>query len=307
MPKIKLQVSPQGAELQSIAANGKEYLWQGCKEYWGRRAPILFPIVGRVADDTLRIDGKNYQMKQHGFARDTEFIFQLPNTKQFPFSAKIVSTTNTQSPLVYRMVNDDSHFYSYPYNYELSVAYHLQDKSLVASWEVKNVGTTDMYFQIGAHPAFLLQDYNEADGIHGYLQCLDENGKVVNPIINSWLKDGLRHSLPQPKILYDCDNSLAITNSTFANDAILIEGEQVQKVVLLDKNHKPTLSVLCPQAEAFGLWAPNKAGCPFVCIEPWCGIADRYDFSGNISEREYIHKLSSGNTFLFNYEIHLHE
>ena len=303
MPKIKLQVSPFGAELQSIAANGKEYLWQGCKEYWGRRAPILFPIVGRVTDDILRIDGKSYQMKQHGFARDTEFA---PNKINTLFSLGDSLQIDSEDD-VFGYTMPQGEFTNYPYCFELKANYIATEQSVICSWQVQNCDDKDMYFQIGAHPAFLLPDYNGADEIHAYLQCLDKNGKVVNPIINSWLKDGLRHSLPQPKILYDCDNSLAITNGTFANDAILIEDKQVQKVVLLDKNRKPVLSVLCPQADAFGLWAPNKAGCPFVCIEPWCGIADGYDFKGDISERKYIQKLSSDNTFLFNYEIHLHE
>lgn len=302
MAKIKLQVSPLGAELQSIVANGKEYLWQGCKEYWGRRASILFPIVGRVADDILRIDGKSYQMKQHGFARDTEFV---PNKINSFFSLDDSVQIDSEDD-VFGYTMSQGEFTNYPYRFELKANYIATEQSVICSWQVRNYDDKDMYFQIGAHPAFLLPDYSEADEIHGYLQYFDENGKVVNPIINNCLKDGLRYSLPQPKILYDCDNSLAITNDSFANDAILIEDKQVQKVVLLDKNRKPTLSVLCPQAEAFGLWAPNKAGCPFVCIEPWCGIADRYDFNGDISEREYIQKLSSGNTFLFNYEIHLH-
>ena len=301
MPKI--QVSPQGAELQSIVANDKEYLWQGCKEYWGRRAPILFPIVGRVADDTLRIDGKSYQMKQHGFARDAEFA---PNKINEFFSLDDSVQIDSEDD-VFGYTMPQGEFANYPYRFELKANYIVAEQSVICNWQVLNCDDKDMYFQIGAHPAFLLPDYSEADEIHGYLQCLDKNGKVVNPIINTCLKDGLRRSLPLPERLYDCESFLAITNSTFADDAILIEGKQVQKIVLLNKNRKPTLSVLCPQAEAFGLWAPNKAGCPFVCIEPWCGIADRYDFNGDISEREYIHKLSSDNTFLFNYEIHLHE
>ena len=303
MPKMQIQVSPFGAELQSISANGKEYLWQGYKEYWGRRAPILFPIVGRVADDTLRIDGKSYQMKQHGFARDTEFV---PNKINAFFSLGDSVQIDSEND-VFGYTMSQGEFANYPYRFELKANYIVAEQSVICNWQVQNCDDKDMYFQIGAHPAFLLPDYSEADEIHGYLQCLDENGKVVNPMTNSCLKDGLRRSLPLLERLYDCDNSLAITNDSFAKDAILIEDKQVQKVVLLDKNRKPVLSVLCPQAEAFGLWAPNKAGCPFICIEPWCGIADRYDFKGDISEREYIQKLSSGNTFLFNYEIHLHE
>ena len=73
---MHITVSHKGAELQNITANGREYLWQGDPKFWGRRAPILFPIVGKLADDNLRINGHEYTMKQHGFARDTEFVEQ---------------------------------------------------------------------------------------------------------------------------------------------------------------------------------------------------------------------------------------
>ena len=223
MPKIKLQVSPFGAELQSIAANGKEYLWQGCKEYWGRRAPILFPIVGRVADDTLRIDGKSYQMKQHGFARDAEFV---PNKINAFFSLGDSVQIDSEDD-VFGYTMSQGEFANYPYRFELKANYIVAEQSIICNWQVQNCDDKDMYFQIGAHPAFLLPDYSEADEIHGYLQCLDENGKVVNPMTNSCLKDGLRRSLPLLERLYDCDNSLAITNDSFAKDAILIEDKQV--------------------------------------------------------------------------------
>ena len=285
---MEITVANKGAEIRSLKVDGREYMWNGDSNYWGRVSPILFPIVGKLKDDTLRINGNSFSMKQHGFARDAEFISQLSNNKQFP--------------LVYRMVNNESYSENYPYNYELSVAYHLQDKSLVASWEVKNVGTTDMYFQIGAHPAFMLPNYNVDDEIHGYLQCFDSENKIVNPIVNTHLIDGLRHRCDSEIKLSDF---IPITNTTFSGDAILIENSQVQKIILFDKDKKPVLSISCPQAEAFGVWAPNKEGCPFVCIEPWCGISDSNDFCGDISEREYIHRLMSGGRFLFCYEIEI--
>ena len=285
---MEITVANKGAEIRSLKVDGREYMWNGDSKYWGRVSPILFPIVGKLKDDTLRINGNSFSMKQHGFARDAEFISQLTNNKQFP--------------LVYRMINNESYSENYPYNCELSVAYHLQDKSLVASWEVKNVGQNDMYFQIGAHPAFILPNYSVDDEIHGYLQCFDSENKIVNPIVNTHLIDGLRHRCDSEIKLSDF---IPITNTTFSGDAILIENSQVQKIILFDKDKKPVLSVSCPQAEAFGVWAPNKEGCPFVCIEPWCGISDSNDFSGDISEREYIHRLMSGGRFLFCYEIEI--
>ena len=70
---IQFQVNRHGAELQSLQKDGREYLWQGDPAYWGRRAPILFPSVGRPFGDTVRFGGKAFTMKQHGFARDTDF------------------------------------------------------------------------------------------------------------------------------------------------------------------------------------------------------------------------------------------
>lgn len=279
-----IQVSTHGAELQSLVANGREYLWQGDPEFWGRRAPILFPIVGRLADDTLRIDGKAYQMKQHGFARDAEFV---------------------QNQDRYEMVRDDNRN-NYPYSFDLSAKYLVKGDTLSCEWQVKNLGDKDMHFQIGAHPAFNLPDYRIDDNIHGFLQCYDENNNVINPIESTCLVDGLRHRCSERKPLYTEGSYLAITGKTFNDGAILLENNQVASVALFDKLKNKILSVTCPQAEAFGLWAPNKQGCSFVCIEPWCGIADRYDFKGDISEREYNHCLASGNSFLFNFGIRIY-
>ena len=275
-----ISVSHKGAELQNITANGREYLWQGDPKFWGRRAPILFPIVGKLADDNLRVNGHEYTMKQHGFARDTEFVEQ---------DGKYVLTENGR---------DD-----YPYAYELAVKYLVDGNTLTCNWQVTNRGDDTMYFQIGAHPAFLLPEYDAKDAIHGYIMCYDANDNVVSPMLFSTLVNGLRAHYSQPKTLLNNKGILALTDTTFADDAILLEAQQVAKVALFDKQGKRVLTVSCQQADAFGLWAPNKLGCPFVCIEPWCGIADNAGFKGDISERDCIHSLESGKSFEFRYSI----
>lgn len=275
-----IQVSTHGAELQSLVANGREYMWQGDPIYWGRRAPILFPIVGRLANDTLRIDGSEYNMKQHGFARDTEFIY---------------------SDGKYVLVEDDRD--NYPYAYELSVNYIAEGNTLNCNLEVKNRGSNTLHFQIGAHPAFLLPEYNEADKIHGYIQCFDADNNIVSPLLFHRLEDGLRVPYGTPKALLNGKQFLALTNTTFADGAILIEAKQVAKVALFDKQGNRVLTVLCSQAEAFGIWAPNKHCCPFVCIEPWNGIAEKLGFKGDISERDCIHSLEPNKKYNFKYSI----
>ena len=277
---MQISVSHKGAELTSIVANGREYLWQGDSAFWGRRAPILFPIVGKLADDKLRINGHEYTMKQHGFARDTEFAER---------DGWYVLTGNGRE--------------NYPYAYELSVKYIIDDNTLTCNWLVTNRSDETMLFQIGAHPAFLLPDYDVKDAFHGYVQCYDVDNNIVSPIVFSSLVNGLRVHYSQPKVLLNEKGILALTNTTFADDAILIEAQQVAKVTLFDKQGKRVLTVSCPQADAFGLWAPNKPGCPFVCIEPWCGIADKAGFKGDISERDCIYSLEPNEIFDFSYSI----
>lgn len=230
-----IQVSTLGAELQSLVSNGREYLWQGNPAYWKRRAPILFPIVGRLANDTLRIDGREYAMTQHGFARDVEFVHH---------DGKYVLV-------------EDGYRDNYPYAFELVAEYSVQGNTLVCDWKVANHDDKTMYFQIGAHPAFLLPDYNVADEIHGYIQCYDAHDEIVSPMVFNYLENGLRTHYGQPKVLLNNEGILALTNTTFADDAILIEAQQVAKVALFDKHGKKVLTVGCPHADAFGIWVPN--------------------------------------------------
>lgn len=281
MNQIQFEIDTHGAELKSLKYGNREYLWHGDPAFWGRRAPILFPIVGRLADDTLRIDGREYRMKQHGFARDAEFV---------------------RCDGKYVLV-EDGYRENYPYAFELVAEYTTQGNTLICDWQVTNRDDKTMYFQIGAHPAFMLPNYNATDGVHGYIQCFDANDKIVSPMVFNCLENGLRVHYGQPKMLINDNAILALTNTTFADDAILIEADQVAKVALFDKRGKRVLTVSCPQAEAFGLWAPFKKGCPFVCIEPWCGIADRVGFKGDISERDCIHSLVPEETFEFTYSI----
>lgn len=279
-----IQISTHGAELTSLVANECEYIWQGDSAYWGRHAPLLFPIVGRLVNDTLRIEGHEFRMKQHGFARDAEFV---------------------QNQMHFEMVRD-VYGLDYPYAFDLTVDYMVNGNTLACEWKVYNRSDKNMHFQIGAHPAFNLPDYNKTDEIHGYIQCYDSNGKIVLPMVFNYLEDGLKYSYGTPKTLLNEKAILELKNDTFANDAILLEAKEIASIALFDKHSKRVLTVSCLQANAFGIWAPNKPGCPFVCIEPWCGIADRYDFRGDISEREYDKCLGLNDTFYFNYMIEIH-
>jgi len=283
MEKIQIKVAEHGAELRSVCREGREYMWNADKAFWGRVSPMLFPVVGKPADDTLRIGGKPYEMHQHGFARDEDFVKE-------------------GDAWVYRQETPRE---NYPYTFEIVARYPVENNRVTCEWTVRNTGGQTMHFQIGAHPAFLLPNFDNQEKIHGYLKCYNSVGEPIRPLADSYLEGGLRIKRTAPVEVLNEDGLIVLTDETFAADAFLLEGSRVASVALLDPQKREVLRVGCPQAEAWGLWAPHKPGCPFVCIEPWCGIADWKGFAGSIEARDCNHSLAPGAIYRFAFTIEL--
>ena len=275
---IAIEVAPHGAELVSLTKGGREYMWCGDAKYWNRHAPILFPAVGKPFNNEIHIDGQAFTMKQHGFARDCEFEeVGEGRLRMQPFRPE-----------------------NYPYRFGLEAQYKLEGNRVDITWTIENQDTRDLFAQIGAHPAFQMPGYDPADAVHGYVRYYDAAGQPVSPVLVSDLSDGNRVPLPVPVRV---PAEMPVTGETFAHDALIIEEGQVASTELLDKQGTPVLRVDCPQAEAYGIWAPYKPGCPFVCLEPWCGLCDKQGFTGDISERTYIHRITPGGKYSFTYSI----
>ncbi|GAY72964.1 lacX protein, plasmid [Lentilactobacillus kosonis] len=135
---LTVLINPLGAELTSVKSSDTEYIWTADKQYWGRHAPILFPIVGRLKDDRYKYAGNTYQMTQHGFARDNEFEVESQTNSDVTLS--LTASANT-------LIN-------YPFSFKLTVKYELQDHELNVSMTVTNLDNQEMIFQLGAHPGF---------------------------------------------------------------------------------------------------------------------------------------------------------
>ena len=97
---------------------------------------------------------------------------------------------------------------------------------------------------------------------------------------------------------------LTKTEYMFDNDALIVENNQAKEVSICDKNKEPYIKVKF-DTELFGLWSPAKKNAPFVCIEPWYGRCDRNDFTGEISEKDYIINIGVGDIFETEYEIEI--
>lgn len=273
---ISIDVIEYGAEIKSAIKNGIEYMWCGDSKYWGRTSPVLFPFVGALKDKRYTVDGKQYPMGQHGFARD--FDFRLLET--------------TENSVTYILKSSEETITKYPFEFALLIKYTLIDSTIKVEWKVKNESNKVMSFSIGAHPAFNLRDgenYFRFDNRNDIIyNLIDENGLYV---------ESDRHVLKN-------DGYVKIENAMFDNDAFIIENNQVNEVLLCDSQKNPYIIVRFT-APLFGLWSPAKKNAPFVCIEPWYGRCDRNDFTGEFSEKDYIINIAAGESFEAGYEIEL--
>ena len=296
--QLRVEMSTFGAELQSIRnkITGFEYLWHGDKAYWARRSPILFPIVGKVWNGRMFYHSREYLLSQHGFARDCEFeaINVLDLNRKFNYC---FSSFNAMAFLLKSNENTNK---IYPFDFELYVVYQLEERSLKVHWVVENKTDGDIYFQIGAHPAFNYRNFDAEAPIQGYMK-FNRSGRLSL----TRLECG-GYAAAERADLVVSESGIAITKETFAGDALVFEN-QLNRVALCDKDGEPYVE-LSFDAPVVGLWSPAKTGyAPFMCIEPWYGRCDKVGYDGDLQDREWIQKLGSREAFDVSYDIIIEE
>lgn len=279
---LAVEISSYGAELQSIRKGDTEYLWQGDPAYWGRRSPVLFPIVGSVWDRKYRVNGKEYELGQHGFARDMEF--------------ELVSSSETE--VRYRLVSDEQTKVKYPYGFILEIAYRLHGNALDVIWEVRNPAQTEMHFQIGAHPAFNYPDYSVESSGRGFLtfdrteglECVRLKEKGCVDAQTKWPLEMTEGRVKLEKDTFD------------VIDTIMMQDSQIREVNMFREDGTPWLS-LSFDAPVVGIWSPPGKNAPFICIEPWYGRCDSAGYKGEYKDKDWMNVLAPGEVFKSVYTI----
>ena len=280
--KMLIQINNHGAELSRIFSkeNNKEYLWNGDSKYWGRYSPVLFPIVGKLNDNETYINGQRCEMGQHGFARDMEF--------------ELVSKTDNR--VEYSLMYNDETLKKYPFEFKLNIIYTLKDSTVDVTWKVENVDHKEMLFSIGAHPAFNVP-FNKEDKLQDYYLTFTCEDKVKEYKLNGPHVDGCED--------VDTVEKIDITSETFKNDALIYSG--VEEISINSYNSSDKISVSFKNFPFVGIWSPyyNESNtiAPFVCIEPWYGIADRVNGNKKYEEKLGMNTLEIGKTFECTYSI----
>ncbi len=265
------QIVSKGAELKSYSADGAELMWQGDPKYWGKTSPFLFPVIGNLRNGKTRINGKEYAITKHGFARDNEFqlIRQSETEAVFSFSA-----------------NEETKK-SYPFDFTVTLTYRLEADHLNILYHVTNNGTEKMPYCIGAHPAFAVH------GAFDEWRLEFEKDETVNsPVMN--LKTRMWGDRDRVKRL-DGEKSFSLNYSLFDSDCVYFDTIRSKSCSLLSKAGTG-IRVSWSGFETLGVWTPDHKQAPFLCIEPWCGCDDYDTDSGNFAEKRGIQNASPGET-----------
>ena len=258
---LKIKVNNLGTELTSIEFNGKEKLHNG-KTFWDRQAPILFPTVGRLRDNKTIIEEKEYEIPQHGFAKDMNFeTIEKNDIKE-----------------IYELKSNKETLKKYPFEFMLNVEYEILEDTLKTKIKVVNTDEKKMLFGLGGHPGFKLdmpqeEYYFELETEEPEVEFMEVEGNYIS-------------NKPAKNILKE-NKIIEITKESFLNDAIMMKKLKSNKITLKQKKDKKTiLEFNFKGFPILAIWSLPNA--PYICLEPWFNYADRVKETGYFKDKEGI-------------------
>lgn len=272
---LLVEVNKKGAELARIYSKEQriEYVWEADPTFWGRHSSILYPIVGRVYNDEYRYEGKTFQMKQHGLARNLSFDLLQYEPEMLELMLK----------------SDEETLKQYPFAFNFRAQYHLNDKEVSIIYLIENPTENIAFFSVGAHPAFrcpLLPGELRSD----YKLVFNQMEYAKRQLLEGGFRTGAG------KLVLENTSSLDITDQLFDEDALIFQGLRSHQVSLENKAGQRFWTFDFSGFPYLGIWSKN-AESAFVCIEPWFGVADQKGGYPDLTDKEGILALDAGKTF----------
>ena len=277
---LTARINPFGAELSSLTdIAGREYMTDADPAFWSGRAPLLFPIVGALADDSLRHGGQTYRMPKHGFARRSAFslIEQSANRAVF----RLEDNAETRS--------------CYPFAFALDMAFTLSGMTLDMTATVHNTGDSALPFSFGYHPAFAWPLPGGADKAAHRVVFEQAEPQPIRQIEKA---SGLMRAERVPTPVQG--RELPLDAELFRHDA-LIWTQLASRRLSYGADRDAWLDVAFPDTPMLGIL--QVPGARYICIEPWHGHSDPVGFWGEFGEKPGIVSLPQGASRSFRMDV----
>ena len=277
-PELLAEIDPAGAELSLLRdASGRDYLWNAGPA-WPRHAPVLFPIVGKLAGDAYRHAGQTYPLRQHGFARDRDFTL----------------TDHAESRCSFQLEDDAATQAIYPFRFTLEIHYAIDGARLRVDYRLSNPGESALPASLGAHPAFRWP----LPGCEGVPHAILFEHPEPAPVRR--LTRGLLRREPEASPVRD--RQLMLTADLFAADALILDRVASRR---LDYGPPggPHLRFGFHGFDVLGLWSRPGAG--FLCIEPWSGYHSPEGWEGELADKPGMLAIPPDGCFEAGWTVHL--
>lgn len=266
--KSVLKINELGAEMKSFTVDGTEYLWVGDPAVWASSAPNCFPMTGGLKDDKYTLDGKEYTLPKHGWAK--AMLFEVESVTDDTAVFLLKATEETKK--------------TFPYDFEFRVCYTLTESKVTVNYKVTNLGKDTMWFSVGSHDGFATPE-----GIEDY--------DIVFPqkeTLDTYLLFGNLLGHEKTPVITDSDR-LPLNYNYFAIDALVFKEFKSHTCRLINRSTGRGVQLDFPGAPRLVVW--TKPDAPYICLEPWFGQADNVDSDYDITHKEAIQSVEGGKTF----------
>jgi galactose mutarotase-like enzyme len=233
----------------------------------------LFPVVGGLKDNTYQFEGNNYHLNRHGFARES--VFEVEN--------------HSETSITFSLETSEATLKVYPFYFKFSLIYDIKGNKLSVTYKIENKAEKILYYSVGAHPAFNVPLVMGDTFTDYYLSFNSVESTGIYPI----LEDGLIANSPTP--LLENTNVLPLTKELFYKDALIFKDLKSTEISIFNSKNKHGITISYSGFPYMGIWSAKDAD--FVCIEPWCGVADSTLTDGQISNKEGINQLAAAALF----------
>lgn len=272
---LSAHVKLHGAELSSLRRGDDEFLWQADERWWGRHAPVLFPIVGSIRNNQAQSAAGSCHMGRHGIARLKDFtVFE-----------------QSSDAVTLELCSDADTLAAFPYPFVLRMSYSLKASvdggaadTLRQSFSVTNTGAEPLPFSVGGHPAFNVPAPQHRGAWEDYALRFTQPWSYVSPGVSD---EGLwDYQIKTP--LVDKADKLPLDRKLFCYDTIELEGTPDSRITLIDGADKPVLRLDFEGFPYLGIWSPGceTGDAPFIAIEPWTGTATRTDEDDTLEHKQ---------------------
>lgn len=267
--KLTASVDTLGAELRSVKdESGNEFMWSGDPAVWSGVSPVMFPICSAVKSDKYKYKGKEYTLAKHGFARNSEFELE----------------SHGENKAVFLLKSNDKTREVYPFDFEFRVVFEVCDNKVKTDYCVKNLTDDTMYFAVGAH-----EGYATPEGIEEYDVVFD-----IPQTLDAYVLDVDVLTYNHHNIITD-SKVISLKDEWFTEDAIVFPEIEAKAATLVHRNGSRKIRVEFGSFEHLLIW--HKYGAKYICIEPWNGMTDRPDSSGNIEDKYSMRQLAPGSEY----------